>query len=503
MSNFIFFGCWNNINCSKNEKILNRDLVLELLNKLFKNSKIILAGDNWYAHKKKQVFKELVTSLLVDRSSIAKSFGSLSSNKKILFDIKKSPTARSLSDVKTKKKFVYNYVTAESDKTANYSKYYPLKVLESGYKLLFDISKNIDIVLGNHDVNPIKITNFYEHDNCDELGCMVTVQNDIIGKLLNNQKTSNNIQSANIKNIYTHNNVNIYVCRPYIRQQETGIFYLYLNTNIFDAKDPMHIIEYCNLVEQTLLEHTDIKLLFVVGHHPFAGIKKSKDKTEGYIVNSVSKLYFKKPKDKSKDKTDKTDKSDKSEDKTDKSKDKSEDKTDKSEDKKKAIYYLLDIISKYKSIYLCADIHNFQISKLTNNTCMIICGTGGANKDRLGYYDSLPTPTNGNLDFKYKISDLYTHNSYGFSKISYSLDGNTVNVIYYKIINKDIKYTECLYTLTYNNSWSISKKDETIKTIETDKDFSTKQACKELRALEDVQVNKLIANVDGISCGKK
>jgi hypothetical protein len=482
MSSFIFFGCWNNINCSKNEKILNRNLVLELLNKLFKNSKIILAGDNWYAHKKKTVFKELVTSLLADRSSIAKSVGSLQSNKKTLIDTK-TRNARSLSGVKTKKRFVYNYVTAESDKTANYSKYYPLKILESGYKLLFDISKNIDIVLGNHDVNPIKVTDFYEHDNCDELGCMVTVQNDIIGKLLNNQKTSNNIRSSSIKNIYTYNNVNIYVCRPYIRQQENGIFYLYLNTNIFDAKDPMHIIEYCNLVEQTLLEQKKIKLLFVVGHHPFAGIKKSKDKTEGYIVNSVSKLYFKKSKDKSKDKTDKSE--------------------DKSEDKKKAIYYLLDIISKYKSIYLCADIHNFQIGKLTNNTCMIICGTGGANKDRLGYYDGLPTPTDGDLDFKYKISDLYTHNSHGFSKISYSSDGNAVNVIYYKINNTDIKYTECLYTLTYNDSWSISKKDETINTIETDKDFSTKQACKELRALEDVQVNKLIANVDGIGCGKK
>jgi hypothetical protein len=472
MSNFIFFGCWNNINCSKNEKILHRNLVLELLGKLFKNSKIILAGDNWYAHKKKQVIKELVTSLLADRSSIAKSAKSAKSVGSLSSDTKKSRNARSLSDVKTKKRFVYNYVTAESDKDAKYSKYYPLKVLESGYKLLFNISKNVDIVLGNHDVNPIKITNFYENDNCDELGCMVTVQNDIIGKLLNNQKTSNNIQGASIKNIYTHKNVNIYVCRPYIRQQETGIFYLYLNTNIFDAKDPMHIIEYCNLVEQTLLEQENIKLLFVVGHHPFAGIKKSKDKTEGYIVSSVSKLYFKKSKDNS-------------------------------EDKKKAIYYLLDIISKYKSIYLCADIHNFQISKLTDKTCMVICGTGGANKDALGKYNSLSTPTDGDLDFEYKISDLYTHNSYGFSKISYSLEGNTVNIIYYKINNTDIKYTECLYTLTYNGSWSISKEDETIKTIETDKDFSTKQVCKELRTMEDVQVNKLIARVDGVECGKK
>ena len=34
-NDFIFLGCWNNINCSKNEKTLNRNVVLELLKNLY------------------------------------------------------------------------------------------------------------------------------------------------------------------------------------------------------------------------------------------------------------------------------------------------------------------------------------------------------------------------------------------------------------------------------------------------------------------------------------
>ena len=50
-NDFIFFGCWNNINCSKNEKTLNRNVVLELLKNLYSNMPIVLAGDNWYSQK--------------------------------------------------------------------------------------------------------------------------------------------------------------------------------------------------------------------------------------------------------------------------------------------------------------------------------------------------------------------------------------------------------------------------------------------------------------------
>ena len=50
-TSFIFFGCWNNINCSKKEKTLNRNVVLALLKNLYSNMPIVLAGDNWYSHK--------------------------------------------------------------------------------------------------------------------------------------------------------------------------------------------------------------------------------------------------------------------------------------------------------------------------------------------------------------------------------------------------------------------------------------------------------------------
>ena len=50
-TSFIFFGCWNNINCSKKEKTLNRNVVLELLKNLYSNMPIVLAGDNWYSQK--------------------------------------------------------------------------------------------------------------------------------------------------------------------------------------------------------------------------------------------------------------------------------------------------------------------------------------------------------------------------------------------------------------------------------------------------------------------
>ena len=53
-NSFIFFGCWNNINCSKKNKILNRNVVFALLKKLYLNQPIILAGDNCYSHKKKK-----------------------------------------------------------------------------------------------------------------------------------------------------------------------------------------------------------------------------------------------------------------------------------------------------------------------------------------------------------------------------------------------------------------------------------------------------------------
>ena len=431
-TSFIFFGCWNNINCSKKEKTLNRNVVLALLKKLYSNMPIVLAGDNWYSQK-----------------------------------IKLPATLQSA-----------NASTSENkNKTIGKFKFYPVYVLETGYKKLFEISKKIDIVLGNHDINPKKLNDFYALNQCDQLGCMVKVQTDIISKMLLNPSS----KTENIKDVYQYNNVKLYVCKPHIEEKSKGIFFLYLNTNIFDAKDVNSIIEYRKLVIRELADKK-IKLLFIVGHHPFFGLKKKKQKkTEGestpkaeFIINTVADLYFKEKVDKA---------------------------------KVDAINQFLNIFTTYKSIYLCADIHNFQICKLSSNLCMVICGSGGASRDRLGDYvdNTVPIPLKCKLNNNIKVTDMYVHDSYGFSKITYSNSGNKVEITYYKFVNTDIEYNIFKYTLEYfNKSWTVNKEAPNKgESIITDGDFNTATHCPKIRVEDKENVDKLLATINHEKCGKK
>jgi len=429
-TSFIFFGCWNNINCSKKEKTLNRNVVLALLKKLYSNMSIVLAGDNWYSHKIKLP------------KSLQSSKASTSENKNI-------------------GKF----------------KFYPLYVLETGYKKLFEISKKVDIVLGNHDINPEKLNDFYATNKCDQLGCMVKVQNDIISKMLLGHISS----TQNIKDVYHYNDVKLYVCKPHIEEKNKGIFFLYLNTNIFEAEDVNSINEYRKLVIRELIDKK-IKLLFIVGHHPFFGLKKKKQKKkEGestpeakFIINTVADLYFKETVDKA---------------------------------KVDAINQFLNIFTTYKSIYLCADIHNFQICKLSSNLCMVICGSGGASRDRLGEYvnKTVPIPLKCKLNDNIKVTDMYVHDSYGFSKITYSNSGNKVEITYYNFVNTNIEYNIFKYTLEYSDkAWTINKEaPNTGELIVTNGDFNTDDHCPKIRVEDMKKVDPLLATMDGKKCGTK
>jgi len=99
MSSFIFFGCWNNVDCDEDVKkeYIIRDLVLKLVKKYNKYSKkvIYLAGDNWYSNK-----------------------------------------------VKT---------DSEETKSEDLA-YYLLEVLKSGYDKIYDLKAEVHICAGNHDV---------------------------------------------------------------------------------------------------------------------------------------------------------------------------------------------------------------------------------------------------------------------------------------------------------------------------------------------------------------
>jgi len=429
---FIFFGCWNNINCSYPDHIIHRNIVLELLKLSNPEKSIVLAGDNWYNQK---------------------------SSKK------------TTDEKKTEKKV---------------DKYYSTYVLKTGYELLFKASTNVDIVLGNHDITEDslelsidtgKIESLRDlHLFCKKLGCKVKVQAFIIENVLKKHSvksdffTNNNIKN-NISNytnidVNINNNVSLYTCRPHIVMKTPGIYFLYLNTNVFESD--VNIIDIYRVSVQEKLNEIkeEINLLFIVGHHPFAGLKDKNDLS----VKNVSELYFK----------------------------------SKSSPKIEAIYKFLDIFINYKSIYLCADIHNFQICKLhsailNSEMCMVICGSGGANQDLIGRYDNVEVPIKQtpliDSDKKYVVKDLYAHNAYGFCNISYSAKGNKVKVQYYKIIDNEIidnkiNYNIFTYTLRYKKStknWSITKTKEfpsIVKfeeiTKETKEQFNSSEHCDEL-----------------------
>lgn len=90
MSKFLFYGCWNNIDCDK--EYVYRDLVLSYIKKKEKGlSTFFIAGDNWYSTK--------------------------------LLDKEKKVTTQ----------------------------YYLLSILKTGYDKIYGLNKTIHVVAGNHD----------------------------------------------------------------------------------------------------------------------------------------------------------------------------------------------------------------------------------------------------------------------------------------------------------------------------------------------------------------
>ena len=65
-SKFIFFGCWNNINC--NSEYIYRDIVLDYINDNETDvNQVYIAGDNWYTNIKKikdKEYKLYITDIL-------------------------------------------------------------------------------------------------------------------------------------------------------------------------------------------------------------------------------------------------------------------------------------------------------------------------------------------------------------------------------------------------------------------------------------------------------
>ena len=243
MSKFLFYGCWNNIDCGK--EYVYRDLVLSYIKKKEKAlSTFYIAGDNWYSTK------------LLDKEDIT-------------------------------------------------TQYYLLSILKTGYDKIYSLNKTIHVAAGNHDEEEddeklpksikkrcmIKTQKKYI-DTLNEKVLQVDereMNEDVEDMRDSDEMTSSSFIESDfkgfqttledlveIKDIDIHDKkINLYVDEIGVVNDEKYIVII-INTNKLNNDD------YMNDIKRTFQEISDSnatgKQIFVMGHLPLFPIKKDKIK---------------------------------------------------------------------------------------------------------------------------------------------------------------------------------------------------------------------------------
>lgn len=293
-------------------------------------------------------------------------------------------------------------------------KYYPFTTLTSGYSLLLNNSKKeYDIILGNHDENNDNINTDFIHLKKD---CMLKVQKYVIQNIAKKNPiyklpSLEELQDISINNMYI-NNINMLTCieKPLIKELSKDVYVFYINTNLFDNYtykkksintnniSTNYMLSYITYITK-VLKIFKPKLLFVTGHNPLIAYRKK-------TYHKLNKIY-----------------------------------DDHVGGGSHIMKILINELNKYKTIYLCADIHNFNIALLNKNLGTVISGTGGGSPDIEnieGKIDNILLSPNDDI---FNISDHYIYNAYGYTKIKYDKNYN-VYVTYKQLFNanKDIKF---------------------------------------------------------------
>jgi len=441
---FLFFGCWNNINC--NNKYLYRDIILYTIKEFeLYTDKVFIAGDNWY-------------NFIVDNNEVLK---------KIITNDESNLEAMDAKDLT-------HYVTP---------------ILISGYYSLYNMNKDIYLCVGNHDEsqdNQDKIDGLELPSNKD---CMITTQkfynakiknteyrnfnkfnynndkeNNPIFKFINSVSTDDYANELNLENLndkYTEELKKQDINDPNFNSKEIMLYsgddveiksfdnyiILIINTNNFTNDNYISIIK--NKLQETLrneLNNYYTKLEeepdFVDNLSQFPGDMTIKD-----IINIIKKqvfvmghfpLFYLKPDKKGNDTF-----------------------TKNLEITNETFEEFYKLLADYNCIYLCADCHNFNIMKITKNDDIVIqimSGTGGANPDIIkevvgdeeeniilsgsATYDIVNQ--DGAFVSKYDI-EYNTINSYGYCKIilNKTNDKNIkTNVVYNQLVKAEQKEGE-------------------------------------------------------------
>jgi len=261
MSKFLFYGCWNNINCEK--EYIYRDLVLNYINKKEENiSTFFIAGDNWYSTK----------------------------------------------------------VTKVSESSTNLIQYYLLSILKTGYDKLYQLNKTFHIAVGNHDEHDdgnyeplkakcmIKTQKKYidklnekvfdssvskDYDKTAPKYSKILSSNDDLSSTLfvNNDMDSFNTtleELSELQKLDIHDNImNIYVDEIGIVDNDKYIVII-INTN--KLNDPKYITAIKKKFNNVKNIKAD-KQVFVMGHIPLFAIKKNKIKDKNELFGKRDNLF--------------------------------------------------------------------------------------------------------------------------------------------------------------------------------------------------------------------
>ena len=252
-SKFLFFGCWNNINC--NSEYIYRNMVLDYITKNEKDIKqIYIAGDNWYTNKKKINEEEF--------------------------------------------------------------KFYFTEVLRTGYDKLYRMNKDIYIAVGNHDIDTDIDTDTTKSssplslitENPLKKDCNINAQKYYLQKIkeLVDANNYNEISSPTLELLHDMNNelteaklcekgIYIYIDNIGVRYNADNIIII-INTNKFDdlKKGELYlqdIIKVIKEVEINRVKKGKGEQIFVMGHIPLFTYKK--DRITIHEINKKKKEYRK------------------------------------------------------------------------------------------------------------------------------------------------------------------------------------------------------------------
>ncbi len=450
---FIFFGCWNNINCNKD--YIYRDIVLNSIRE-FENDiqDVFIAGDNWYS--------TLIDNIIKGSNDSKSSINIEKEIKEVVNDL--------VDNVEKNMNESTQQVDKKKQKKRNNLafKYYLIDTLVSGYHILYGMNKNIYICVGNHDESSIHTDNnkdcmirtqkYYikkikeEVDSATENIDTLLLEDNIpnLKDIVDDRSLETNIDIDN-KNtkmkLYSHDKIGI--------EEKSSYIVFIINTNILSDT-------YLNSLKDELSKYKEeksdnLKKIFVMGHIP---------------------LFFDKHKDPKEDEDPKEkgpkEKGPKEEKDQSLKKSKKRDKTDIKKGKFNNSYDMIDkiymILTDYNCTYICADCHNFNVMKIKCDGRVLIqitCGTGGADPDKIiDIYDTPKTSVFKSNRYKSESSspqksserqeiqyDLlyYSINSYGYSKIS--VVDNNIIVSYNKLIDIDSKtYIDDKYRYIISNN---------------------------------------------------